>query len=185
MTLLWVCRGIFWLACAAAQPAAAAEQIAPARYHASRAQVLDNKRTLELPVTKSYIAATQADENVRVLTQSAATLRQEASLAEIRLRAGEISAADKSQIEITAERFQLEARTAQSSAAQARVSLEVLLGYAQPKGNIVLSDSLEVLCASNRAPETAAFPERRPDLIAAQAVLSKAEAEVRLQKPNR
>jgi len=158
---------------------------AQAGYEAARAQFLDSKRTLELAVTRSYIAATQADENVRVLTQSAGTLRPEAALANIRLRAGEISAADKSQIEITAERFELDARTAQSTAAQARVTLEVLLGLPHSNGAIDLGDSLDSLTATNRPLEMPGFPERRPDLVAAEAVLRKAEADLRLQKSNR
>jgi len=158
---------------------------AQAGYEAARAQFLDSRRTLELAVTRYYIAATQADENVRVLTQSAGTLRQEATLADIRLRAGAISAADKSQIEITADRFELDARTAQSTAAQARVSLEVLLGFPHAQGDIALSDNLEALSSTNLAPETAPFPERRPDIVAAEAALRKAESDLRLQKSNR
>jgi outer membrane protein, heavy metal efflux system len=158
---------------------------AQANYEAARAQFLDSRRTLELAVTKSYIAATQADENVLTLTQSAGTLRQEATLAEIRLRAGEISAADKGQIEITADRFELDARSAQSAAAQARVALEVLLGVPRPRGDIVLSDTLENLTAKIPGSDSVSFPERRPDLVAAEAVLKKTEADLRLQKSNR
>lgn len=158
---------------------------AQANYEAARAQFLDSKRTLELAVTKSYIAATQADESVRVLTQSAGTLRQEAALAEVRLRAGEISAADKGQIEITAARFELDARTVQSTAAQARVTLAVLLGMPHPTEDITLSETLDGLSGTNLVAEITAFPERRADLVAAEAVLRKAEADLHLQKSNR
>src|SRR6266446_4785001 len=111
-----------------------------AGFEAARAQFFEARRTLDLAISKAYAAAAQAEENVRVLMQSADTLRQEARIAEVRLRAGEISTADKSQIEIIAERFELDARAAESAAAQARVALEVLLGIPQPKGEIILSD---------------------------------------------
>jgi cobalt-zinc-cadmium efflux system outer membrane protein len=158
---------------------------AEAGYETARAQFLDARRILELAVTKAYIAATQADENVRVLTESAATLRQEVGLADIRLRAGEISSADKSQIEITADRFELDARAARSAAAQARVALGVLMGTPRATGDIVLSDDLDVLCAATNLPDLNRFPERRPDIVAADAALRKAEADVRLQRSNR
>src|ERR1035441_2295630 len=76
---------------------------AQAGFEGAKAQLFDARRTLDLAVAKAYVAAAQAEENVRVLLQSAGTLREEARIAEVRLRAGEISGSDKSQIEITAE----------------------------------------------------------------------------------
>ena len=156
-----------------------------AGFESARATFFDAKRTLDLAVTKAYVAATQAEENARVLMQSAGTLQREATLAEIRLKAGEISDADKKQIEITAERFELDARAATSAAAQARVALEVLLGLTQPKGEVVLSDSLENLSTIAAPPDTNHLGIGRPDVVAAEAALRKAEADLRLQKANR
>src|SRR6266581_4651917 len=113
---------------------------AEAGFEGAKAQFFEAKRTLDLAVTKAYVAAVQAEENARVLMDSAGTLRREAALAEVRLKAGEISSADKNQIEVTAERFELDARAAQSAAAQARIALEVLLGAPRPRGEAVLSD---------------------------------------------
>ena len=107
---------------------------AQAGFEGAKAQLFDARRTLDVAVAKAYVAAAQAEENVRVLLQSAGTLREEARIAEVRLRAGEISSSDKSQIEITAEQFELNAQSAKSAAAQARVALEVLLGVPHPDG---------------------------------------------------
>jgi len=105
--------------------------------------------------------------------------------ADIRLKAGEISSSDEAQIVIAAERFELEARTAESVAAQDRVALEILLGTGHPKGDIVLSDRLEILAAIP-GPATVSVPGlRRPDVLAAEAALRKSEADLRLQKANR
>jgi len=131
------------------------------------------------------VAVAQAEENVRVLMQSAASLRKEAELAGVRLKAGEISNSDRSQIEITAERFELDARTAESTAAQTRVALEVLLGVPKPKGDILLTEQLETLCAAVLSLDARASEANRPDVIAADAAMRKAEAELRLQKANR
>jgi outer membrane protein, heavy metal efflux system len=158
---------------------------AQAGFEGAKAQFLDVKRLLDLGVTKAYIIAAQDDENVRVLRQSAATLREEARLAEVRFKAGEISASDKSQIEITAERFELDARTAETAAAQARIGLEVLLGLANPRGTTRLTDRLETMLATILVTNTNAAIARRPDVVAADAVLRKSEADLRLQKANR
>jgi cobalt-zinc-cadmium efflux system outer membrane protein len=155
---------------------------AQAGYDAARAQFLDAKRTLDVGVTRAYVNAAQAKENVRVLRQSAATLREEVKIAEVRHKAGEISTADRSQIEITADRFDLEARTAESSAAQARVALETLMGVSQPKGDMVLADGLETLLAASPSPHTNAAVIWRPDVVAAEAALRKTEADLHLQK---
>src|SRR5438445_23794 len=101
---------------------------AQANFEGARAQFLDVKRTLDLSVTKAYVTAAQSEETVRVLLKSAETLDEEAKLAELRFKSGEISSSDKSQIEITSGRFKLDAETARANAAQARIALEILIG---------------------------------------------------------
>ena len=158
---------------------------ARAGFEVAKAQFLDARRTLDLGVAKAYVAVAQAEENARILQESAGTLRSEAALAEVRLRAGEISTADKSQIEIAAERFELDARAAESLAEQARIALELLLGVPHPKGEVVLSESLETLCASAAPSELNHVGLWRADVVAAEAALRKADADLRLQKANR
>lgn len=151
----------------------------------AQALLFDAKRTLDAAVVKAYVAAAQAEENVRILLQSAGTLRQEAKIAEMRLKAGDISVSDKSRIEIAAEQFELNAQTAKAAAAQARVALEVLLGTPRPKGDVTLSDKLETLCGPVPPADMNANGDARPDVVAAEAALRKAEADLRLQKAYR
>ncbi|MGD0089612.1 MAG: TolC family protein [Planctomycetota bacterium] len=158
---------------------------AQAGFEGAKAQLFDARRTLDAAVAKAYVVAAQADENVRVLLQSAGTLREEAKIAEVRLRAGEISSSDKSQIEITAEQFELNAQSARSAATQARVALEVLLGVPHPDGGCELSDELETLCVASAPVNTNSVGTWRPDVVVAEAALRKAEADLRLQKANR
>jgi len=155
---------------------------AQAGFEGAKAQLFDARRTLDVAVAKAYVAAAQAEENVRVLLQSAGTLREEARIAEVRLRAGEISSSDKSQIEITAEQFELNAQSAKSAAAQARVTLEVLLGVPNPNAECVLTDHLETLCAATTPINTNSVGTWRPDVMAAEAALRKAEADLRFQR---
>lgn len=154
-------------------------------FQAEQARFADARRLLDLGVTKAYIAAVQGASNARTLHDSASSLRHEAEIAAVRLTAGDISAADQSQIEILADRFELEARAAEASALQQRVALENLLGTPRPTGQWEATDALEdMMEAKVPDPEEAAMP-RRPDLIAAEASLAKAEADLRLQKAMR
>ena len=157
---------------------------AQAGFEQARAQFLDAKRLLDLGIAKAYVAAALAERNASILTNSAGSLHQEAQLAEIRLKAGEISESDRSQIQITAARFEQDSRAAQTAATQARISLEVLLGDSRPKGEIVLSDSLESLSGTG-VPDENASCAGRPDILAAEAALRKAEADLRGQRANR
>ena len=158
---------------------------ATAGFENARALLLDARRTLDAAVVKAYVASAQAEENVRILLQSAGTLRQEAKIAELRLKAGDISSSDKNRIDIAAEQFELNAQTAKTAAAQARVALEVLLGVPRPKGEVTLSDKLETLCAPVAPAGMNDTGEARPDVVAAEAALHKAEADLRLQKAYR
>jgi cobalt-zinc-cadmium efflux system outer membrane protein len=161
------------------------QESAQAGFESAKAQFLDAKRTLDLGVAKAYIGAAQAEESVRVLMQSAGTLRQEAALAQVRFKAGEISSSDKSQIEISAERFELDARAAETAAAQARVALEVLLGVPRPRADCVLAERLEGLAGSTELGNTNSAGTWRPDVIAAETAWRKTEADLRLQKAYR
>jgi outer membrane protein, heavy metal efflux system len=103
----------------------------------------------------------------------------------VRFKAGEISSSDKSQIEINAERFEQDARTAESTAAQARITLEVLLGVPHPSADCRLTDPLESLIQSAKLVNTNSAGTWRADVAATEAALRKAEADLRLQKANR
>ncbi len=158
---------------------------ADAGFEAAKAQFLDVKRTLDLGVAKAYVSALQAEENARILGASAATLRQEAKIAEVREKAGDISTSDRSQIEVAAGRFEFDARAAETAAAQARVALDVLIGVAHPAGERTLTDKLEELAAAPAPSVASTDGTWRPDVVAADAALRRAEADLRLQRANR
>ncbi len=151
---------------------------------AASASLQDARRILDLGVTKAYLAALLAEANVAILSNSAASLRQQAKIAGARLNAGDISQSDKAQIEIAAEQLELNAEAAKSTALTARIAMEVLLGEKSPKGTWQASDNLESLATDSfAAPEATA--QLRPDVLAAEANLRKAEADHDLQKAMR
>ncbi len=148
----------------------------------AKARFFDARRALNQGVTKSYVAALLAGDNVRILTESSRLLAHEAEIAEARFKAGDISDSDKKQIEINAEQFELQAKAAEAAAVQARIAVEVLMGMNQPKGAWTPVDSLENLVT---VPPPAAGPlsgAGRPDVLAAEADLRAAKANLQLQK---
>jgi cobalt-zinc-cadmium efflux system outer membrane protein len=175
----------------------------------AEARLADARRLLDLAVTQAYVAAALADRNRRVLAESAASLRQEATIAAVRHRAGDISAADQSQIEIAAERLELDSRAADAGARTARIQLEILLGEREPHGRTELAETLERLSDASAgqqaagsgssgpdapagntsrpaaAPGQTMAPLQRADYVAAEAARAKAEADLRLQKAQR
>jgi cobalt-zinc-cadmium efflux system outer membrane protein len=148
----------------------------------ARARFLDARRSLNQGITKSYVAALLAAENARVLNESARSLRREADIAETRFKAGDISDSDRKQIENNADVFDLQAKSAEAAAVQARIAVEILMGEKEPKGGWIATDSLEQLGVN--APEAQSHPGSgiRPDVFAAEEDLRKTQSEVGLQK---
>lgn len=149
----------------------------------AKARFYDAKRTLDQGVTKAFVAALLAEENVRILNESSQLLRHEADIAESRFKAGDISDSDKKQIEINAEQYELQAKSAEAAAVQARIAVEILMGIPQPKGHYALAGSLEELVEAPLPAAPQLGPDAvRPDVLAAEADLKSAKANLRLQK---
>jgi cobalt-zinc-cadmium efflux system outer membrane protein len=142
----------------------------------------DARRTLDLGVSKAYIAVVAADASVNVLRQSAASGRHEADIAGARFKAGDIRSSDKLQLEIQASQFELNAKAAEANAIAARIELEILLGEKNATGRLQPTDSLEKLAEFSPGQGN---PALRPDLLAALSNVRQAEANLRLQKAMR
>ncbi len=158
---------------------------AQAGIESARARLADARRKLDLAVANAYSAADQANANVLVFRESAASLRREADIAAARLTAGDISTADKSRIEITAQQFELDARSAETTAKIALINLELLLGVSKAAGKATLTDDLEDLASAVVATGGTEAVGNRADLIAAAQALKKSEADLHLQKAQR
>jgi outer membrane protein, heavy metal efflux system len=163
------------------------QRAASAGVLSAKARFFDAKRTLDQGVTKAYVGALLAGENARNLTESAGYMRREATIAEAQHAAGDLSEADLKTIEINAEQFELQAKTAEAAAVQARIAVEVLMGVEKPNGNWTPGDQLEDLAASSApadASNTATNAER-PDVLAAATDLRAAQENLKLQKAER
>ena len=148
---------------------------------AACASLQDARRILDLGVTKAYLAVLLAEANVAILSNSAASLRQQAKIAGARLNAGDISQADRAQIEIAADQLELSAEAAKGTALTSKIAVEVLLGDKAPGGTWQAADTLESLAADSCAGPAAAA-QLRPDVLAAEASLRKSEADLGLQQ---
>jgi len=139
----------------------------------AEARLADARRLLDQGVTEAYVGVLLAESNRGVLADSAAALRQEARM---RKRGNALATfrAPTNQIEIAAERLELDAAGAESQAHKARVALEVLLGEKEPRGEIEPADTLDSL-GNVSAEATNAPPLFPSDLDAADAARVKAE----------
>lgn len=147
----------------------------------AEASFQDAERQLKNGVIKAYAKVLQEDETVAVLKESEETLTHEAEITRRRLDAGDVSEADKQQIDIAAERFAADREVEEASARSARIALETLMGEPKPRGDVTLSQTLSDLAHQLGSPHAGAKGER-PDLVAAEALVNQLEASVGLQK---
>ena len=165
---------------------------ATAGLEGARARFNDARRQLDLAVAQAYAAAVLAAEQVRILNASAESLRKELSIADVRLKAGDISRADRDQISIAADRLELDARRSEADARAARIQLEILLGEPAAQGTIVLNEGLDVLASatvaeasSGAGPTIDSVVARRSDVQAVRADERKAAADLKGQRAQR
>jgi cobalt-zinc-cadmium efflux system outer membrane protein len=151
----------------------------------ARARFYDARRLLDQGVTKAYVAALLAGENARILKDSAQMLRHETEIAQVRLKAGDISDSDEKQIENNGDVYELQARSAEAAAVQARIAVEILLGVEKPKGNWTPADSLAQMALAAPQLNDSETNALRPDVLAAQADLNQSKSDLKLQKAMR
>ena len=151
----------------------------------AKARFLDAKRTLDQGVTKAYVAALLADENERVLHDSAGYMRHELEIAEERFKAGDLAESDLKQIQVSAEQYVLQEAAAKAAAVQARTAVEILLGISRPKGVWQPADSLEQISGSSPSESNSRTNALRPDVLAAKTDLQTAEENLKLAKAMR
>jgi len=152
----------------------------------AKARFYDAKRTLDQGVTKAYIGALLAGENVRILKESSGLLLREAGIAAQRNKAGDLSDSDMKQIEINAEQYELQAKSAEAAAVQARIAVEILMGAPGPAGGWTPADSLDKLVAEWTPPAPGTnSAAARPDVLAAEADLRGGRAQLQLQRAMR
>lgn len=148
----------------------------------AKARFYDAKRTLDQGVTKAYVAALLAGENVEILGQSSSYMRREAEVARARFQAGDLDESDLEQILVSVEQYELQESAAAATARQARVAVDILLGVDQPRGDWQAVDSLEGMAFAPSPNPSVQAGSERPDVVAAHADLQGGQAQLKLQK---
>jgi outer membrane protein, heavy metal efflux system len=147
------------------------------------AHLADAARLLDAAVVRAYTAAGVARASAAIARETAASFGKTAGLAKEREDAGEISVSEKTQIEIAAGRFLADAAQADLAYANAARALAALLTLPSVAPAEDLDAPGEIMPpGSLAAADDEAFLARRPDLVALEAALRKAEADLALQK---
>ncbi len=158
------------------------EDSAKAGIDAARARFDDARRVLDAAAIKAYVAAALAEENGRLLNRTATFLRESVEIARIRFDAGDISEADRNQIEVEADRFALAAHANEAAVRSARLALELITGEKSPSGDWHGADHLDDLVRQVHPEALETGGETRPDLLAAEAAARKTERDLSLEK---
>lgn len=150
------------------------------------ARVTDSERLLAAAVVKAYTAAVVAGANAALVKESADAFEKTAELAAVRERAGDISASERAQIEIASGRSRADVALAEVAFRNAVRSLEALLGIPALEGRVP-ADGLESLLAATSSLSADGLGDeevlsRRPDLLALEAAIRKAQADLALAR---
>lgn len=146
---------------------------AQSRFDAARQDFADAVRSQRLALHQAYYDLLLAQERSRIAEESAALYRETVKAGRLRLKAGDIAAAELSRIRVEALRAENEARQAAGDLVRARLALAYLLGREGSAASLIASDPWPAL---DTPPATAAAIEARPDVQAATKRLQAAEA---------
>lgn len=153
--------------------------VADALLAASRSDENDSLRQQKLLARQAYYDLKAAEEKATLGTESARLARQVLSKAELRLKAGDLSAADVARIRTDTLKAESDATQARIDAQRARLALAQLLALEAEAARLAAADPWPAL-----APLVAADPdiEQRPDVVAARRRLAAAEKAIDLAK---
>ncbi len=150
---------------------------------AAEARLADVQRLLDAAIVKAYASAGVARESAAIALETAASFEKTAGLAKEREAAGDISASERTQIEIAAGRFLADAAQADLAYGNAARTLAALINLPA----VALAEEIDAP-PEDATDESVGIPNdedavaRRPDLAALEAAVRKAEADLALQK---
>lgn len=142
---------------------AAAERLVAA----AGAELDDVLRQQRLALAAAYYDLLAAQDRVAVAAETAALWRQSVTATELRLKAGDVAAADLARLRVDELRAQNDLRTAQAEQARAQVALGYLIGAEQQAAMIRAAGPWPAPGAVAAAVPDDATIDRRPDVRAA------------------
>jgi len=145
---------------------------------AARGDSLDVLRTQLVQLRGAYYDLKQADEKVTVLGETAQLFGRTLAAAQVRLKAGDLAAAEVAKVQVDHERAQNDARSAVAELARVRLALAYLIGEDRDAESLRATDGWPPLERPDPATverAIAEYVETRPDVIAAKARVEAAE----------
>ena len=145
---------------------------------AARGDSLDVLRTQLAQLRGAYYDLKQAEEKVTVLAETAQLFGRTLAAAQVRLKAGDLAAADVAKVQVDYERAQNDARGAQADLTRARLALAYLIGEERDAGTLRASDAWPPIGRPGPAEVDRVIAQSldtRPDVIAAKARVATAE----------
>jgi cobalt-zinc-cadmium efflux system outer membrane protein len=145
---------------------------------AAQGDSLDVLRVQLAQVRGAYYDLKQAEEKVGILADTAQLFSRTLEAAQVRLKAGDLAAADVAKVQVDQERAQNDARASQAELARAQIALAYLIGEDRAAPELHASDPWP----GRERPDPAAVEraivqatDARPDVIAAKARVAAAE----------
>lgn len=145
---------------------------------AARGDSLDVLRTQLAQLRGAYYDLKQAEEKVAVLAETARLFGRTLAAAQLRLKAGDLAAAEVAKVQVDQERAQNDARGAQAELARAQLALAYLIGEERDAATLRASDAWPPIERPGPAEVDRAIAQSvdtRPDVIAAKARVAAAE----------
>ena len=145
---------------------------------AARGDSLDVLRTQLAQLRGAYYDLKQAEEKVAVLAETAQLFGRTLAAAQVRLKAGDLAAADVAKVQVDHERAQNDARGAEADLARARLALAYLIGEERDAAALRAVDAWPPVERPGPAAVERAIAEgieSRPDVVAARARVAAAE----------
>ena len=141
---------------------------------AARNDALDVQRQGLAQLRSSYYDLRQAQEKVEVLEETAQLFARTFAAAEVRLKAGDLAAAEVAKVQVDYERAQNDARAARADLVRAQIALGYLIGTEREAAGLRAVDPWPAAQRADAAAVAQAL-ESRPDVLAAKARVESAE----------
>lgn len=153
--------------------------VADSLLQANRSDESDSLRQQRLLARLAYFELKAAEEKLRLANESAQLARQILAKADLRLRVGDLSAADVARIRTDTLKIESDAVQAQVDLRRSRLALALLLAMEKEAGRLATADPWP---AFSRLAITTPEIEMRPDVTAARQRLEAAERSIQLAK---
>ena len=141
---------------------------------ASRSDLRDAERVQRVVLHGAYYDLLQAQDKVRITTETAALFQKSLDALNVRLKAGDVAAVDVSRMSVDALRARNDARAAQADLEKAQSTLAYLIGADDTAARLRAADNWPALQKID-AGTAESMIDARPDVQAAQARIAAAE----------